>query len=253
MVDHSLQSKWKMSKLFFRVLALSVGIFLTVLASGVHEYDYYSTELFVNITDYNACKANSLFLFTFHPAWCAVMTVIVYEFIIYPCLNFRLPSSMKKIGVISFAMLLRNVAFLIVSILMYFHTVESGAPWMKVINSVLYGVLTLTILIPSLEFVCAQAPYNMRGLLSGYIQLNIWVAVNMGNIFAPKLRHYCQSSSCFPAYMSVGAALGIVAFLVYLVTARWYKKRVRDDIDHPHKWVEDVYDRYLSAANYQNF
>ena len=208
--------------------------------------------MFTNITDISTCKANSLFLFTFHPAWCAVMTIIVYEFFIYPCLNLRLPSSMKKIDIVSFAMLLRNLAFLTVSALVYFHTVESGAPWMKAINSVLYGVLTLTILIPSLEFVCAQAPYNMRGLLSGYMQLIFWVAFNAGNVLAHKLRHSCQSSSCFLANTSVGAALGIAAFLVYLITARWYKKRVRDDIDHPHKWVEDVYDRYLSAVNYQN-
>ena len=239
-------------KTFFRVLALSVGIFLTVLASGIHEYDYYSTEVFTNITDFNTCKANSLFLFTFHPAWCAVMTVTVYEFFIYPCLNLRLPSSMKKMGIISFAVLLRNLAFFTVSILVYFHTVESGVPWMKIINSILYGVLLMTIMIPSLEFVCAQAPYNMRGLLSGYIQLIFWVAFNAGNVLAHKLRHSCQSSSCSLANTSVGAALGIAAFLVYLVTARWYKKRVRDDIDHPHKWVEDVYDRYLSAVDYRN-
>ena len=30
--------------------------------------------------------------------------------------------------------------------------------------------------------------------------------------------------------------------------ARWYKTRVRDDIDTPHQWVEEVYDRYLTAA-----
>ena len=159
---------------------------------------------------------------------------------------------MKKIGIISFAVLLRNVAFLVVSIFMYFNTVERGAPWMRVINSVLYGVLTLTITKPTLEFVCAQAPYNMRGLLSGYIQLSIWVAFNAGNVFAYKLRHYCHSSSCFLANTSVGAGLSITAFFVYLITAHWYKKRVRDDIDHPHKWVEDAYDRYLTAVNNRN-
>ena len=44
---------------------------------------------------------------------------------------------------------------------------------------------------PSLEFVCAQAPYNMRGLLSGYIQLNFWVAYIAGNVLAYKLFEYC--------------------------------------------------------------
>ena len=33
-------------KTFFRVLAVSVVIFLTIVASGIHDYDYYSTEMF---------------------------------------------------------------------------------------------------------------------------------------------------------------------------------------------------------------
>ena len=218
-------------KTFFRVLVVSVGIFLMIVASGIHEYKYYSTEVLVNVTNF---EVRSMFLFTLHPAWCAVLTVLVYEFLIYPCVNFRLPSSIKKIGIISFIVLLRNAMFLVVSILVYFHKVEKGAPWMKAINSVLYGVLTLNI-IPSLEFVCAQAPYNMRGLLSGYIQLNFWVSYIAGNVLAYKLFEYCQGSSCSIANASVGAGLGIAAFLVYLISARWYKKRVRDDIDHPHK------------------
>ena len=239
-------------KTFFRVLAVSVGIFLIIVASGIHEYDYYSTEVFKNVSNFNMCEEQGLFLFTLLPAWCAALTVIVYEFMIYPCLNYRLPSSIKKIGTISFAVLLRNTAFLVVNILVYFHKVEKGAPWMKAIDQVLYGVLTLNILIPSLEFVCAQAPYNMRGLLSGYIQLNFCAAYIAGNVLAYKLFEFCQGSSCSLANVSVGVGLGIAAFLVYLITARWYKKRVRDDIDHPHKWVEDVYDRYLSAVNYRN-
>ena len=239
-------------KTFFRVLAVSVGIFLMIVASGIHEYNYYSTEVLKNVTNFNMCEVQSLFLFTFHPAWCAVLTVLVYEFLVYPCLNFRLPSSMKKIGIISFAVLLRNTAFFVVDILVYFHKVEKGAPWMKAINPILYGVLTLNVIIPSLEFVCAQAPYNMRGLLSGYIQLNVWVSFIAGNVLAYKLFEYCQGSSCSLAKASFGAALGIAAFLLYMITARWYKKRMRDDIDHPYKWVEDVYDRYLSAINYRN-
>ena len=73
-----------------------------------------------------------------------------------------------------------------------------------------------------------------------------------GNVVAYKLFEYCQGPSCFLAIVSVGVGLGITAFLVYLISARWYKRRVRDDIDHPHKWVEDVYDRYLSAVSYQS-
>ena len=74
----------------------------------------------------------------------------------------------------------------------------------------------------------------MRGLLSGYIQLNFWIAFITGNVLLYKYHEYCQGSSCFVVNTSVGTGLGIFAFLAYLITAHWYKKRVRDDIDHPH-------------------
>ena len=234
-------------KIFLRILAVSVGIFLTVFASVIHEYDYFSTEVYNTTTD-STCEANVLFLFTLHPGCGATLIVLVYEFLIYPCFNYRLPTSMKRFGTASFAVVLRNITYLIVSILMNFNIVERGALWMMGINSVLYGVLLVTMFIPSLEFVCAQAPYNMRGLMTGYILFAFWLAFASGNLLAFKFLQYCKASSCSLANASVGVAVSIFAFLLYLIIARWYKRRVRDDIDTPHKWVEDVYDRYLSAA-----
>ena len=150
----------------------------------------------------------------------------------------------------SFVVLARNIMFLIVTILEHFNIVERRAPvpWMEGINSVLCGMLLAFSVTACFEFVCAQSPYNMRGLMSGYIQFVAWIAVIAGNAFNFKFLQYCQASGCSLANASVGAAVSIFAFFVYLIIARWYKRRVRDDIDTPHKWVEDVYDRYLSAA-----
>ena len=229
-------------KTFFRILAVSVGIFLAMFALGVHEYDVFLAEEF-NFA--HPCVANSLFLFTLHPVWCGILTALVYEFLIYPCLKHRLPSSMKRIGIVAFMVVLRNSIFLTLVVLMYFHILEKGAPWMLGINSVLHGALLVAMAVPSLEFVCAQTPYKMRGLMIGYIQLVFWLGYVLGYVFVFNfLQHYSSSL----ANASVGAAVSIFAFLVYLIIACWYKRRVRDDIDTPHKWVEDVYDRYLSAA-----
>ena len=236
-------------KTFFNILAMSVGIFLTMFALGGHEYNIYSTEAY-NLTDIGACEVNSLFLFTLHPAWCGIVMFLVFEFILYPCFKHRLPSTIKRIGIASFAVVLRNLTFLAISLLSNFQIVERGAPWIMAINSVLFAVLMLAIVIPSMEFVCAQAPYNMRGLMTGYMQLVFWLAFILGYVLTFEFVYHCQTSSCSLVDGSVGAALSIFAFLLYLIIARWYKRRVRDDIDTPHKWVEDVYDRYLSAVNY---
>ena len=54
-------------------------------------------------------------------------------------------------------------------------------------------------------------------------------------------------SYCSIIFYTISTALGIVGFLLHCILARWYKRRVRDDIYSPHRLVEEVYDRYLSA------
>ena len=235
-------------KTFFRILAMSVGIFLTMLSLGIHEYDTDRAIEVFNIPNVTLCDVNSLFVFTLHPGWCGVLTVLVYKLLIYRCFRYRLPNSIRRIGGVSFAVVARNIVYLIVSILMYLYILDRIPQWILGIHSVLYGVLQAAMLISSLEFVCAQAPYNMRGLMSGYMQFTFWLAFILGCIFSIKFLQYCQTLGCSIANASVGAAVSIFAFLLYLIIAHWYKRRVRDDIDTPHKWVEDVYDRYLSAA-----
>ena len=237
-------------KTFFRILAVSVGILLTVFAWGYYNnQDAVPTGIF-NITNVRLgpCKAKGLYLFTLHPAWCAMLLTLVYESLIYPCFKHQLPSSMKRMGMASFAVVLRNIMFLIVNILAYFNIVEREALWMEGITSALFGVLFAFSATACFEFICAQSPYNMRGLMSGYMQLVSWIAVVAGYALNFEFLHHCQTPGCNLASASVGAAVSIFAFLVYLIIARWYKRRVRDDIDTPHKWVEDVYDRYLTAA-----
>ena len=233
-------------KTFFRILAASVGIFLTTFALGVQVYEPL-TKININVT-MGACEKNSLYLFTLHPFWYAILMVLVKESLIYPCFQYRLPSSMKTIGITSFAIVLRSITFLILSILGYFNIVENRALWTLGLNSILYGVLAVTLIAAMFEFVCAQAPYNMRGLMNGYIQLVFWLAFFGSFVYTFNFIRYCQAPTCSLINASVGAVVSFFAFLLYLIVASWYKRRVRDDIDTPHKWVEDVYDRYLSAA-----
>ena len=40
----------------------------------------------------------------------------------------------------------------------------------------------------------------------------------------------------------------LIGFILYCFVARWYKVRVRDEEYSPQRVVEEVYDRYLTAA-----
>ena len=48
--------------------------------------------------------------------------------------------------------------------------------------------------------------------------------------------------------LSIKFIARLIGFLLFCVAACWYKKRVKDDDYSPHRVVEEVYDRYLTAA-----
>ena len=93
---------------------------------------------------------------------------------------------------------------------------------------------------------CAQAPYGMRGLFTGFVYIQCTVpgtlSVSIGYIFTSE----CTSLYCPVVYWSLMAVLSVVGFLVFCIVARWYKRRVRDDIYAPQRVIEEIYDRYLS-------
>ncbi len=93
------------------------------------------------------------------------------------------------------------------------------------------------------EFVCAQSPYKMRGLLLGYavsmyiVSLSIHIAINSA---------FDDRQFTAVAKNSSLTALSLIGFVVHCLLGCWYKMRVRDEEYNVHRVVEEVYDRYLS-------
>ena len=114
-------------------------------------------------------------------------------------------------------------------------------------HSIVVAALLISLLTSAMEFVCAQSPYNMRGLLLGYV----WCIYVVTYILAQLLfKVLYDLRSTHPwiviLYTGLAALLSLAGFVLDCLLARCYKRRVRDDIATPQKWVEDAYDRYLS-------
>lgn len=93
-----------------------------------------------------------------------------------------------------------------------------------------------------LEFVCAQSPYSMRCLLSGFA-----VALQIFSCSGAVIYLIFHKVPNGPIIASgLVAALSLMGFVGYCVIARWYKMRVRDEGQVPRSVVEDIYDRYVS-------
>ena len=113
------------------------------------------------------------------------------------------------------------------------------------------GILRQVLLTSILEFMCAQSPYNMRGLLLSLVVLQIIITSTIGSDLA---RHFpitkiCSTEPwCSLISISMKTVFCSIGFLLFCVVARWYKRRERDDNYSTQQVVEEVYDRYLTAA-----
>ena len=103
------------------------------------------------------------------------------------------------------------------------------------------------------EFIVAQSPYGMKGLLIGsmwslsVISLAIGTAVNLPWTYGWKSPF--SSPSCGTYYYLFVTLLSVAGLVLYIAVARWYKRRERDEPENQQAIVEDVYDRYIQQES----
>ena len=94
----------------------------------------------------------------------------------------------------------------------------------------------------ALEFICAQSPRTLQGLLIGlwYAMFSINYLI-MSNVDTSLLR-----SSYFYIYQGLRMLAMLVSVVFFSCVARCYKYRVRDDVV-PEQWlIEDVIERRMN-------
>ena len=112
--------------------------------------------------------------------------------------------------------------------------------------------LSAMFLYPALyEFICAQSPHAMKGMLiglsfamKGLFQL-LGFALGMLILFINK----CFLSCAIDFYI-LTLVVGVVGLAVYVYVARKYKLRERDEPCHVHRFVEDYYSKIQAEENY---
>ncbi len=235
-------------KTFVRIIVISLPIFVTltgcwnlfVLGFTASKYvgDLNWEELWhltvSNTTD--NCTISIIHTFSFSHWWSGIITTIVYEFALYPLVRNKVPSSIRRIGGVALLYLLLNILNLVMQFCPH-------ARASVLYTGALSGFLTVLLINGILEFVCAQSPYNMRGLLTGYMIFLLFLSLSLNSFVG-----FLQNGKDLPIYTlpSLYTALNMIGLVLYCLLARWYKMRVRDEDYNAHRVVEEVYDRYLS-------
>ena len=110
-----------------------------------------------------------------------------------------------------------------------------------IIPQILHGLVYLLVFMTVLEFICAQAPYTMKGLLIGiwYANLSIkYVVVNIPDGYMVETTTW----NIYHGAEGLGIFLSIVSFSL---VCTFYRYRERDEIVNEQAIIEEQYEREL--------
>lgn len=198
--------------------------------------------------------------------------VCIYELIIFPLFGKFTPSILRKIGIGMIVGILAIVSLFVLD--GYGHSnytspsfnwtansscylvdetpifeIDIKATWVSV--PYLLSALSETIVfIAALEFICAQAPYSMRGMLIGVYYFSRGL---FGLISAILLLSFSLGFQSYPLpqtapFISCGVPVHITTLIIavlgvigYAIVARLYRKRERDENFVPRIFIEKYY------------
>ncbi len=135
----------------------------------------------------------------------------------------------------------------------YNSTAGSSSPvimyLLPILPRCLYGVSNLLLYTALYEFICAQSPSSMKGLLIGVSFSVKGVFQALGATFAiPLYLHQFRGYDLL--YYGINIALAFVTLAIFSYFARRYQYRERDDICDVYRYAEEYYSNSQEEKHY---
>ena len=115
-----------------------------------------------------------------------------------------------------------------------------------VVPQILQGLSFLLVFMSAIEFICAQAPLRLKGLLIGlwYASLSVhYLLVEVPDIYIP-----LTDGTTWEIIQEVKAFLIALSLIFFAYVSGRYRYRVRDEVVNERFLIEEVYERRLRIA-----
>lgn len=187
--------------------------------------------------------------------------ILLYQLIIFPCFSRWIPSMLRRISI----GLLFTVLTLVccIAILCVGHVTFTSAPsiihidykWFLIPEFTL-SIAVFLVQISSLEFIVAQSPKSFRGLMVGLWYAMYGFGLALSTILS-NLIYLKENSKLVPLFSSHGVLylcvceLFVVSLICisFILIARYYKYRVRENLVPVNQLAEEYYERFLSDSS----
>ena len=202
----------------------------------------------------------------------------IYMWIIFSVMRNRVPSMLRRLGFGIVVYFLGIVSFFMLDI--YGHSHDKGEcmfnftvsdtvhiPQLKlnwaayVPSNILISIGPTLVTVTIFEFISAQSPHSMKGFLLGtyfaisgfyrFVSSCILIPFSWDKVWASG--DYPPHTGCAFGYFIVICTIALIGVVLYLIAAKHYVNRERDDRPYDQRFVIDVYDRYLSQVSDEEY
>ena len=201
----------------------------------------------------------------------------IYEFLLYPVFGVQMPTILKRFGVGLVLNVISCILLLMLDAIGH-HLEASSTPCIfllpfnnqnetSAVVYVNYGVVVpktlsllamLTIYTSAFQFIMAQAPFSMRGVLIGlfYFFHGVYTVIGYSIVLPFAIPFQANSTtrlsvSCGTGYYLSNTVLAAIILVLFVLVARKYKYRQRDDPgdERVYLFVEEYYSRAVNTPD----
>ena len=229
-------------KTVFRMLPLFIGF----IAINLSNDNYWSANKSFTLP---TCLAVTDSQYNF----CSVILMLVYLFFIRVCFYKYIPSMLTRMSVGIFLAFIVTVSKVIIFVIeRSHHDINITGKYLVIPETI--RSFTFILLYPvSLEFTVAQSPVHMRGVMVGLWYVACWGLGYLINTIL-KFPFHCESQYICTSfyYYITKSVLVLIILIVFVILAKHYKYRVRENEVNIVQIVDDHYQRYMEQEEQYN-
>ena len=121
---------------------------------------------------------------------------------------------------------------------------DNTAFLLLLIPDILQGLSYLLVFMTALEFICAQAPLRLKGLLIG-----IWYSLlAIHYLLIEVAESFTVSNESWLVFHGCKVFLIFLSLMIYMCVSKYYRYRLRDEVVNEQFLVEEIYERELNQA-----
>ena len=125
------------------------------------------------------------------------------------------------------------------------NTMDSTLMWLLVPH-ILHGFGYMLVFVTVLEFICAQAPFRLKGFVIG-----IWYAIKyiFVNIIDGVITFYYKEDKKWIIYESIKIAIIGLSLIIFCIICRWYRYHERNEVVNVQGMIEEIFEKESLQQN----